>query len=66
MPNYDYKCEKCGVLKIEHSIKQSALTECPQCGDKITRLIGKNVNIIYKTGGFYCTDTKSSSSSESA
>lgn len=56
MPKYEYKCAKCGVFEKTHPITQDALSECPYCGGKITRLISKNVNVIYKGSGFYTTE----------
>lgn len=61
MPSYDYRCESCGKFTISQGIKEPALTVCPTCGSSVSRLIGKNVNILYKCSGFYCTDTKSPS-----
>ncbi len=60
MPKYDYKCENCGVFEVQHRISEPALKECPTCGGKIQRLICKNVNVVYKTGGFYTTENRSS------
>jgi len=59
MPTYDYRCPNCGKFTITQKITEKALTECPTCGAAVNRLIGKNINIIYKCSGFYCTDTHS-------
>lgn len=59
MPTYDYRCPKCGKFTVTQKIIEKALTECPTCGAAVNRLIGKNINIIYKCSGFYCTDTHS-------
>jgi len=56
MPHYDYRCTECGDFTVEQPITQDALKICPTCGNPIQRIIGKNVSIMYKTGGFYCTD----------
>ncbi|MGR6835136.1 FmdB family zinc ribbon protein [Syntrophomonas erecta] len=56
MPIYDYKCEKCGRFEKMQKITESALTECPTCGGQVQRLISKNVGIMFKGSGFYCTD----------
>ncbi len=61
MPTYDYRCPQCGKFTVTQSIKDKALSACPTCGSSVQRLIGKNVNILYKCSGFYCTDTKSPS-----
>ncbi len=64
MPSYDYRCPQCGKFTISQSIKEPALQECPTCGSPVKRLIGKNVNILYKCGGFYCKDTSSPNGTE--
>lgn len=64
MPSYDYRCPQCGKFTRSQSIKEPALKECPTCGSPVKRLIGKNVNILYKCGGFYCKDTNSPSGTE--
>lgn len=60
MPTYDYKCDKCGVFEYFQSIKDDPLTTCPHCGGSVTRLLSRNVNIIFKGSGFYVTDNRSS------
>ena len=59
MPTYDYRCPHCGKFTISQGIKEKALGSCPTCGAPVHRLIGKNVNIIFKCSGFYSTDTRS-------
>lgn len=61
MPTYDYRCQSCGKFTISQGIKEPALSSCPTCGSPVSRLIGKNVNILFKCSGFYSTDTKSPS-----
>ena len=62
MPTYDYKCETCDdVTQIVQNITEDALTQCPKCGNKIYRLIGRNVGISFKGSGFYVNDSSSSS-----
>lgn len=64
MPTYEYKCDKCGYVFEEfQSIKDEPLTECPQCGGKVQRLIGPGAGLIFKGSGFYLTDYKKSNSS---
>ena len=57
MPTYDYRCENCGKFEFVQKISEDALTECPTCGERVERLISKNVGIIFKGTGFYKTDT---------
>lgn len=61
MPSYTYRCPKCEKFTISQGIKEPALSQCPTCGSPVQRIIGKNVNIVYKCSGFYCTDTKPAS-----
>lgn len=56
MPTYEYECPRCGVFEEYHSITAPALKRCPTCGSKLRRLVSKNVNVLYKCSGFYCTD----------
>ena len=57
---YSYRCPTCGVFTIEQSIKDDPITQCPACAQEVKRIIGKNINVIYKTSGFYSTDNASS------
>ena len=67
MPTYDYKCEKCGD-RFEHfqSMSSEPLHVCKKCGGKLHRLLGEGAGVIFKGGGFYCTDyhSKNNVSSE--
>jgi len=53
---YSYRCPECGVFTIEQSMKDDPIAQCPDCGQPVKRIIGKNINVIYRTTGFYCTD----------
>ncbi len=57
MPVYDYRCEECGKFEYTQRITEDALTVCPHCGNKVQRLISKNVAVVLKGSGFYKTDT---------
>ena len=65
MPTYEYQCAKC---KKRHeafqSITAKALTKCPKCGGKLTRLMGTGSGFIFKGSGFYITDNRSKSYTE--
>jgi putative FmdB family regulatory protein len=66
MPTYEYRCNHCGRFQVEQRITEPALEKCPTCGQPVERLISRNVSIIFKGSGFYCTDNrKTSSKSES-
>jgi putative FmdB family regulatory protein len=56
MPVYDYKCAKCGKFEKTQRITEPALTICPTCGSQVERIISRNVGIVFKGSGFYCTD----------
>jgi len=56
--NYSYRCPDCGVFTIEQSMKDDPIGECPTCAQPVKRIIGKNINVIYRTGGFYSTDQR--------
>lgn len=58
MPTYDYRCEKCGDFVVQQRITEDALKVCPTCGEEVKRLISKNVGIVFKGSGFYCTDNQ--------
>lgn len=59
MANYDYKCPKCGIIEIQHSIKEDAMKKCPQCGSlEFYRTIGSNVGIKFNGSGFFVNDYK--------
>ncbi len=58
MPIYEYKCATCGVFEKEQRITAPPLKECPTCGGPVHRVIGHNISIIYKAGGFYTTDNR--------
>lgn len=59
MPTYEYSCEHCGTFEHKQSFSESALQRCPSCGAPVRRLISRNVNVIYRTGGYYVSDNRS-------
>jgi putative FmdB family regulatory protein len=61
LPIYEYSCPKCGVFEHLQKINDPALETCPQCGKKVKKLIGRNVGILFKAGGFYASDHRSES-----
>ena len=65
MPLYDYQCDKCGHrFEVRQGIKEDPLTECPQCGGSVRRVIHP-VGIVFKGSGFYVTDSRSKSAAAS-
>lgn len=59
MPTYEYSCPTCGVFECRQSFKDAALERCPSCGSPVKRIISRNVNIIYRSSGFYVSDHRS-------
>lgn len=58
MPTYEYRCEHCGRFQVKQRITESPLEKCPTCGRPVERLISRNVAIVFKGSGFYCTDNR--------
>jgi len=59
MPTYEYQCGQCGRFQTVQPITEPALTVCPTCGQLVQRLISRNIGIVFKGSGFYCTDHRS-------
>jgi len=52
MPTYEYECTSCGhCFEAFQKIKDDALSECPECGAGLKRLIGGGSGFIMKGGG---------------
>ncbi len=57
MPTYEYACPTCGIVEVYQSIKDAALTKCPQCKKaKVTRMVSQGAAVIFKGSGFWETD----------
>jgi putative FmdB family regulatory protein len=55
MPIYEYRCRKCGEFEVTQRITDTALTRCPTCRGKVTKLIS-NTSFQLKGSGWYVTD----------
>ena len=67
MPTYEYECQKCGHhFELFQSIKDAPRRTCPKCHGRVKRLLGTGAGIIFKGSGFYATDYRKPSYSESA
>ncbi|MDZ7659983.1 FmdB family zinc ribbon protein [Fodinibius sp.] len=64
MPTYKYKREDGTTFEIKQSIKDDALEECPETGQKVKRVISGGGGVVYKGDGFYVTDYKNSDRKE--
>lgn len=66
MPIYVYKNLSTGeTFEVEQRITASALTEHPETGEPVKRLI-QPVGIAFKGSGFYVTDSRGSSPAKGA
>lgn len=52
MPNYTFKCEKCGEFTLNQGINVILPTKCPTCNSNIVRIY-KPVLGIFKCEGSY-------------
>ncbi|MEW6242816.1 MAG: FmdB family zinc ribbon protein [Bacillota bacterium] len=66
MPTYEYRCPKCGDFEVVQRITEDALLHCPACGAPVHRLIGRNIGVVFKGSGFYCTDNRKKPAGEEA
>lgn len=55
MPIYEYKCPKCGVVEVMQGIKEAPLKKCPNCKNKVERMIS-STSFVLKGTGWYATD----------
>ena len=64
MPTYTYRCDSCGHgFEAVQRFADEPLTECPQCGASIRRVI-QPVGVVFKGSGWYITDSRPKSSGE--
>ena len=64
MPTYTYQCDSCGHgFEAVQRFADDPLTECPQCGAAIRRVI-QPVGVVFKGSGWYITDSRPKSSGE--
>ncbi len=56
MPTYVYRREDGTTFEIRQRITEDALTECPETGQPVKRVISGNAGLIFKGSGFYLTD----------
>jgi putative FmdB family regulatory protein len=67
MPTYEYECQKCHHrFDLFQSIKAAPKKTCPKCRGRVKRLLGTGAGLIFKGSGFYITDYRKPSYSESA
>ncbi|MDR0448190.1 MAG: zinc ribbon domain-containing protein [Treponema sp.] len=57
MPTYEYECKSCGHnFDAFQSMSEMPLTDCPECGKELRRLINGGSGVIFKGSGFYVND----------
>lgn len=63
MPTYAYACTECGhQFDVVQSFSDESLTTCPECSGRLRKQFNA-VGVVFKGGGFYKTDSRSSSNS---
>lgn len=62
MPLYTYRREDGSTFEIKQSFSDDALTQDPETGQKVVRLV-QRPGVIFKGSGFYITDSKGASKS---
>ncbi|KSU58455.1 FmdB family transcriptional regulator [Gordonia sp. SGD-V-85] len=66
VPTYSYACTECdNKFDIVQSFSDDSLTECPQCAGRLRKLFN-SVGIVFKGSGFYRTDSRPGSSSDTS
>ena len=66
VPTYDYDCRSCGNrIEVIHSMRDDGPSACEVCGGPLKRVLYPT-GIIFKGSGFYSTDSRSGSSSDTA
>ena len=57
MPTYEYECAACGHrFERFQNMSDAPVKTCPECGQKVKRLIGTGGAVIFKGSGFHSTD----------
>ena len=65
MPTYQYSCTECGhFFEAVQSFSDDSLTVCPECDGRLRKVFNA-VGVVFKGSGFYRTDSRGSSGSES-
>ena len=66
MPRYDYECNSCAdIFEVKQGFDDEPVAECPKCHSTARRIFTP-VPIIFKGSGFYVTDNKKSSASNTS
>ncbi len=66
MPTYEYECVKCGnTFEYFQSVNEEPKTKCEICGGRLIKLVSPGAGLIFKGHGFYITDYKKRTASDS-
>jgi putative FmdB family regulatory protein len=66
VPTYQYRCTACSEpLEVVQSFTDPPLAQCPSCGG-VLRKVFSAVGVVFKGSGFYQTDSRSRSKTETA
>jgi putative FmdB family regulatory protein len=66
VPTYQYACTACGEqLEAAQAFTDAPLTECPACSGRLRKVFSA-VGVVFKGSGFYKTDSRAGSKSESS
>ncbi|MFZ0014855.1 MAG: FmdB family zinc ribbon protein [Acidimicrobiia bacterium] len=66
MPTYEYVCKNCGEnIEVFQSFSDKPLKKHKECGGDLQKVFHAR-GIVFKGGGFYATDSKSSAATKSA
>ncbi len=66
MPTYEYECTACQTrFERFQKFTDAPVTECPECGGAVRRVIFP-AGVVFKGSGWYITDSRRSTSSESS
>ena len=53
MPNYTFKCQKCGEFTINRGINVILPDKCPTCDSEIVRVYKSGITPIWKCEGSF-------------
>ncbi len=66
MPIYEYECTACKQrFERTQRFADPPVTECPECGGPVRRLLFA-AGIVFKGSGWYITDSRKSTGSDSS
>src|SRR3954452_19367446 len=64
VPTYQYSCTECGhFFEAVQSFSDDSLTVCPECSGRLRKVFNA-VGVVFKGSGFYRTDSRGSSGTE--